>query len=89
MEDGALYKIACWLSLNENNNKQPKTSLFIWFPGKWIGVVLDKAQGKNNGTVQGKRYFQCEDNHGIFVRQSQVGGDWIRRPLESFRPPFS
>lgn len=40
--------------------------------GKWIGVVLDDAKGKNNGTVQGKRYFACEDNHGIFVRQSQV-----------------
>jgi len=41
-------------------------------PGKWIGVALDEAKGKNNGTVQGKRYFTCEDNHGIFVRQTQV-----------------
>ncbi|XP_064631573.1 dynactin subunit 1-like isoform X2 [Lineus longissimus] len=40
--------------------------------GKWIGVVLGDAKGKNNGTVQGKRYFTCEDNHGIFVRQSQL-----------------
>ena len=40
--------------------------------GKWIGVALDDAKGKNNGTVQGKRYFTCDDNHGIFVRQSQV-----------------
>jgi len=40
--------------------------------GKWIGVALDEAKGKNNGTVQGKRYFTCEENHGIFVRQSQV-----------------
>ena len=42
------------------------------FSGKWIGVVLDEAKGKNDGTVQGKKYFSCEDNHGIFVRQSQV-----------------
>ena len=41
--------------------------------GKWIGVTLDEAKGKNNGTVQGRSYFTCEDNHGIFVRQSQVG----------------
>ncbi|XP_038070771.1 dynactin subunit 1-like isoform X2 [Patiria miniata] len=40
--------------------------------GKWIGVVLDDAKGKNNGIVQGKKYFSCPDNHGIFVRQSQI-----------------
>ena len=40
--------------------------------GKWIGVVLDDAKGKNNGVVQGKKYFNCPDNYGIFVRQSQV-----------------
>ena len=42
--------------------------------GKWIGVILDEPKGKNNGTVQGKRYFSCPDNCGIFVRQSQVRG---------------
>lgn len=45
--------------------------------GKWVGVVLDESKGKNNGTVQGKSYFHCKENHGIFVRQSQlsaVGG---------------
>jgi len=40
--------------------------------GKWIGVVLDDAVGKNNGTVQGKSYFTCPDNRGIFVRQGQL-----------------
>ena len=40
--------------------------------GKWIGVILDEKKGKNNGVVQGKKYFTCDDNHGIFVRQSQV-----------------
>ncbi|KAK2163666.1 hypothetical protein LSH36_75g02038 [Paralvinella palmiformis] len=40
--------------------------------GKWIGVVLDEPKGKNNGTVQGKSYFSCPDNYGIFVRQSQI-----------------
>ncbi len=47
-------------------------STSVSFAGKWIGVTLDEAKGKNNGTVQGKKYFSCEDNHGIFVRQSQV-----------------
>ncbi|GFY59921.1 dynactin subunit 1 [Trichonephila inaurata madagascariensis] len=40
--------------------------------GKWFGVILDEPKGKNNGTVQGKAYFTCPDNHGIFVRQTQL-----------------
>ncbi|XP_047471228.1 dynactin subunit 1-like isoform X3 [Penaeus chinensis] len=40
--------------------------------GKWVGVVLDEKKGKNNGSVQGKSYFQCDDGFGIFVRQSQL-----------------
>lgn len=47
--------------------------------GKWVGVVLDEKKGKNNGSVQGKTYFQCDDGCGIFVRTSQLvvlsGGD--------------
>ncbi|XP_069679025.1 dynactin subunit 1 isoform X4 [Periplaneta americana] len=44
----------------------------LFATGKWIGVILDEPKGKNNGTVQGKIYFQCKDNHGMFVRQSQL-----------------
>lgn len=46
----------------------------LFASGKWVGVILDEAKGKNDGTVQGKRYFTCEENRGIFVRQSQVSG---------------
>uniref|UniRef100_A0A670ZS63 Dynactin subunit 1 n=1 Tax=Pseudonaja textilis TaxID=8673 RepID=A0A670ZS63_PSETE len=44
----------------------------LFATGKWVGVILDEAKGKNDGTVQGRRYFTCEENHGIFVRQSQI-----------------
>uniref|UniRef100_A0A671P4D5 Dynactin subunit 1 n=1 Tax=Sinocyclocheilus anshuiensis TaxID=1608454 RepID=A0A671P4D5_9TELE len=44
----------------------------LFASGKWVGVILDEPKGKNDGTVQGKRYFTCEENHGIFVRQSQI-----------------
>ncbi|XP_075905626.1 dynactin subunit 1 isoform X3 [Nelusetta ayraudi] len=44
----------------------------LFASGKWVGVILDEAKGKNDGTVQGKRYFTCQENHGIFVRQSQI-----------------
>ncbi|XP_012339738.1 dynactin subunit 1 isoform X1 [Apis florea] len=41
-------------------------------PGKWIGVILDEPKGKNNGTIKGQSYFKCAENHGMFVRQSQL-----------------
>ncbi|XP_031847377.1 dynactin subunit 1 isoform X2 [Nomia melanderi] len=40
--------------------------------GKWIGVILDEPKGKNNGTIKGQSYFKCPENHGMFVRQSQL-----------------
>lgn len=44
----------------------------LFASGKWVGVILEEPKGKNDGTVQGKRYFTCQENRGIFVRQSQV-----------------
>ncbi|XP_016535895.1 dynactin subunit 1 isoform X3 [Poecilia formosa] len=44
----------------------------LFASGKWVGVILDEPKGKNDGTVQGKRYFTCQENYGIFVRQSQI-----------------
>ena len=41
-------------------------------PGRWIGVELEDTRGKNDGSVGGKEYFSCPDNHGLFVRSTQV-----------------
>lgn len=41
--------------------------------GEWIGVELEEATGKNDGSVQGKRYFECAAGYGIFCRASGVG----------------
>lgn len=41
-------------------------------PGKWIGIHLAEPKGKNNGSIQGKAYFTCPDNCGLFVRQNQI-----------------
>lgn len=40
--------------------------------GTWVGVELDRVEGKNNGTVQGVQYFRCDPNRGIFVRPNKV-----------------
>lgn len=37
-------------------------------PGDWLGVVLDDATGKNDGSVQGQRYFDCRPGYGMFLR---------------------
>ncbi|KAL2759871.1 hypothetical protein ACRALDRAFT_2038634 [Sodiomyces alcalophilus JCM 7366] len=37
-------------------------------PGDWVGIELDEDTGKNDGSVQGERYFDCAMGHGMFVR---------------------
>ncbi|GEQ68378.1 hypothetical protein JCM33374_g2046 [Metschnikowia sp. JCM 33374] len=39
-------------------------------PGNWVGVELDRPQGRNDGSVQGVKYFSCQKSgpHGVFVR---------------------
>ncbi|XP_077895394.1 CAP-Gly domain-containing linker protein 1 isoform X17 [Ictidomys tridecemlineatus] len=41
-------------------------------PGQWAGIVLDEPIGKNDGSVAGVRYFQCEPLKGIFTRPSKL-----------------
>ncbi|KAK3072411.1 hypothetical protein LTR53_006864 [Teratosphaeriaceae sp. CCFEE 6253] len=49
--------------------------------GDWVGVELDEATGKNDGSVKGERYFDVEPDHGMFLRP---GG--IKRVLEPPKP---
>lgn len=53
--------------------------------GEWIGIELDTGSGKNDGSLQGVRYFLCQKqgNYGVFVRPSVLG---VNPPNEKIRP---
>jgi len=40
--------------------------------GVWVGIEYDEPIGKNDGSVQGERYFSCKPSFGAFVRPSKV-----------------
>lgn len=41
-------------------------------PGTWVGVVYDEPVGKNDGSVQGVRYFTARPQYGGMVRPAMV-----------------
>ena len=40
--------------------------------GTWLGVELRSNNGRNDGSVQGKRYFTCKPNRGLLVKPKKV-----------------
>lgn len=40
--------------------------------GEWVGIELEGNGGKNDGSVKGERYFDCEMGKGMFVRPTAI-----------------
>ncbi|XP_076296586.1 tubulin-binding cofactor B [Lasioglossum baleicum] len=58
---------------------QPKRRATIMYVGKtefkegwWIGVKYDEPRGKNDGTVNGTKYFECLPKYGGFIKPMHI-----------------
>lgn len=65
----------CWVKL-ANGTKMAKIAYVGAVDGipagTWVGLKLGEPLGKNDGSVNGKRYFEAEANHGVFLRPNAV-----------------
>eukprot|EP00930_Biecheleria_cincta_P071248 TRINITY_DN58761_c0_g1_i1.p1 TRINITY_DN58761_c0_g1~~TRINITY_DN58761_c0_g1_i1.p1 ORF type:complete len:787 (-),score=152.03 TRINITY_DN58761_c0_g1_i1:288-2561(-) len=52
--------------------------------GGFVGLELDEGRGKNDGSLNGKQYFTCAPNHGLFARPDMVRSLGLYQP-GSFR----
>ncbi|KAI8067376.1 hypothetical protein BDF21DRAFT_454745 [Thamnidium elegans] len=52
--------------------------------GNWVGIELDiKGTGKNDGSIQGVRYFSCAPDSGIFILSNKVVAEKTITPCVS------
>lgn len=40
--------------------------------GLWVGLDFGFPCGKNDGSVQGRRYFTCDSKHGLMIRPNRI-----------------
>ncbi|XP_065196059.1 CAP-Gly domain-containing linker protein 3-like [Sycon ciliatum] len=40
--------------------------------GVWLGVDMKTSSGKHDGSVKGKRYFTCKQDHGLMIKPQRA-----------------
>ncbi|XP_024082800.1 kinesin-like protein KIF13A isoform X2 [Cimex lectularius] len=83
-----------WVCLGESVQIRPYNSTGViayigpteFASGTWVGVDLDAPTGKNDGTVQGVKYFEARHKHGIFVRADKLIQDRRGRAMRGHEP---
>ena len=63
-----------WISFNSQEDKLGTLAFMGEVRGRpnFAGIILDEPTGKNNGTLDGTKYFTCPDNHGIFANLDRI-----------------
>ncbi|ORD97629.1 CLIP3 [Hepatospora eriocheir] len=51
--------------------------------GIWVGILLDREVGRNDGTYNGIRYFDSPPNKGIFVKYNKIKDSLIETNSKS------
>lgn len=54
--------------------------------GIWVGVELTTGEGKNDGEIQGVRYFTCPEKKGLFLRPTMLEKDTLSSSIP-LNPP--
>lgn len=79
MDEKAICKMSMGQRCEVNAPSNPKRRGTVMYLGKtdfkegwWVGIKYDEPLGKNNGTVNGKKYFECPPNYGGFVKPIYV-----------------
>ncbi|XP_048363601.1 kinesin-like protein KIF13A isoform X2 [Sphaerodactylus townsendi] len=74
-EDATAEEFPDWVALGEQvsigNNKSGLVRYIgpvDFSSGTWVGIELHFQMGKHDGTVNGREYFHCKPQHGVFVR---------------------
>lgn len=80
------------VSFYSESDKKTKCGVLRYFgepefaPGYWCGVELDQPEGRNNGSLQGIRYFSCDEGCGVFVPLSKVELETGNKPKPKLQP---